>query len=185
VLRLCWPAITTSEPKCRAFELWSETQRCRPAPARRATREVVTVEAATAQINYDSHTVAGVVTRETVEDIPLNGRNMLQLATLEPGVTSTPASVGVFNSQFTLSVLGTASRTYVTVDGGSIVDNVEGNTAMNLSNEVVQEFQTAQVNFDLGTGITSTGAINIVTRSGSNDFHGSGYFGNNIRAKIP
>jgi hypothetical protein len=141
-----------------------------------ATREVVTVEAATAQINYDSHTVAGVVTRENVEDIPLNGRNMLQLATLEPGVTSTPASVGVFNSQFTLSVLGTASRTYVTVDGGSIVDNVEGNTAMNLSNEVVQEFQTAQVNFDLGTGITSTGAINIVTRSGSNDFHGSGYF---------
>ncbi len=68
------------------------------------------------------------------------------------------------------------SRNVVTVDGGSIVDNVEGNTAMNLSNEVVQEFQTSTVNFDLGTGITSTGAINIVTRSGSNDFHGSGYF---------
>jgi len=141
------------------------------------TQEVVNVEAATAQVNYDSHTVAGVVTRQSVENIPLNGRNMLQLATLEPGVTSTPASVGVFNAQFNLSILGGGNRNYVTVDGGSIVDNVEGSTtALNLSNEVVQEFQTSQVNFDLGTGITSTGSINIVTRSGSNDFHGSGYF---------
>jgi len=40
----------------------------------------------------------------------------------------------------------------------------------------VQEFQTSTVNYDLGTGITSTGSINIVTRSGGNDFHGSGYF---------
>jgi len=120
------------------------------------TQEVVNVEAATAQVNYDSHTVAGVVTRQSVENIPLNGRNMLQLATLEPGVTSTPASVGVFNAQFNLSILGGGNRNYVTVDGGSIVDNVEGSTtALNLSNEVVQEFQTSQVNFDLGTGITS------------------------------
>jgi hypothetical protein len=141
-----------------------------------AANEVVTVEAATAQINYESHNVAGTITRETIQDIPLNGRNMLQLATLEPGVTTASASVGVFNAQFSITVLGTASRTYVTVDGGSIVDNVEGGTAMNFSNEIVQEFQIAQVNFDLGTGITSTGSINIVTRSGSNDFHGSGYF---------
>jgi hypothetical protein len=140
------------------------------------SREVVTVEAATAQINYESHNVAGVISRENIQDIPLNGRNMLQLATLEPGVSTAPASVGVFNAQFSLTFLGTASRTYVTVDGGSIVDNVEGGTAMNFSNEIVQEFQTAQVNFDLGTGITSTGSINIVTRSGGNAFHGSGYF---------
>ena len=47
---------------------------------------------------------------------------------------------------------------------------------MNFSNEIVQEFQVAQVNFDLGTGIAVSGAINVVTRSGGNDFHGSGYF---------
>lgn len=54
------------------------------------TREVVTVEAATAQINYDSHTVAGVVARQSMQDIPLNGRSSLQLASLEPGVTVNP-----------------------------------------------------------------------------------------------
>ncbi len=142
-----------------------------------AASEVVTVEGATAQINYESHTVAGVIARESIQDLPLNGRNLLQLATLEPGITSAPASVGVFNSQFSIIILGTSNRGYVTVDGGSIVDNVEGvGTAMNFSNEIVQEFQTATVNFDLGTGIASAGSINIVTRSGSNALHGSGYF---------
>ena len=142
-----------------------------------ASKEVVTVEAATAQINYESHTVAGVIARDNIQDLPLNGRNLLQLATLEPGITSAPASVGVFNSQFSIVILGTSNRGYVTVDGGSIVDNVEGaGTAMNFSNEIVQEFQTATVNFDLGTGIASAGSINIVTRSGGNDLHGSGYF---------
>ena len=139
-------------------------------------QEVVNVEAATAQINYETHNVSGTITRETVQDIPLNGRNMLQFATLEPGVTTSSASVGVFNAQFSISVLGSAGRNYVTVDGGSIIDNVEGGTAMNFSNEIVQEFQIAQINFDLGTGIAASGAINIVTRSGTNDFHGSGYF---------
>ena len=139
--------------------------------------EVVTVEGAAAQINYESHTVAGVISRETIQDLPLNGRNLLQLATLEPGITTAPASVGVFNSQFSVVILGTSNRGYVTVDGGSIVDNVEGaGTAMNFSNEIVQEFQTSTVNFDVGTGIASAGAINIVTRSGGNAFHGSGYF---------
>jgi hypothetical protein len=142
-----------------------------------SANEVVTVEAATAQINYESHTIAGVIARENIQDLPLNGRNLLQLATLEPGITSAPASVGVFNSQFSIVILGTSNRGYFTVDGGSIVDNVEGaGTAMNFSNEIVQEFQTATVNFDLGTGIASAGSINIVTRSGSNDYHGSGYF---------
>jgi hypothetical protein len=54
------------------------------------TREVVTVEAATTQINYDSHTVAGVIARESIQDIALNGRSSLQLASLEPGVTVNP-----------------------------------------------------------------------------------------------
>jgi hypothetical protein len=142
-----------------------------------ATNEVVTVESAAAQISYDSHKIDGVITRQKIQDLPLNGRNFLNLAFLEPGVTVSPGSTSQYNSLFSVSVLGGASdKTSVTVDGGNIRNSIEGNTGMNFSQEVVQEFQLSSVNFDLSTGITSVGAVNVVTRSGGNDFHGSGYY---------
>jgi carboxypeptidase family protein len=148
------------------------------------TREVVTVEAATAQINYDSHTVAGVIARESIQDIPLNGRSSLQLASLEPSVTVNPGATSQFNAMFNVSILGSNGGAtagsgvgpLITMDGGVINDEVEGGTSMNFSQEVVQEFQIQSVNFDAATGIAAGGAVNIVTRSGSNDFHGSAYF---------
>lgn len=145
-----------------------------------ATREVVTVEAATAQINYDNNAIAGVIERQTIEDIPLNGRSSLQLAQLEPGVTVAPGSPSQFNALFNVYILG-GTGSYgigplITMDGGVINDEMEGGTSMNFSQEVVQEFQLSSLNYDVSTGITSSGAVNIVTRSGSNDFHGAGYF---------
>jgi hypothetical protein len=146
--------------------------------------EVVTVEAASAAVNYESHTIAGLIARETIQDIPLNGRSSLQLASLEPGVTVSAGATSQFNAMFNVSVFGaTAGATAgsgvgaaITMDGGTINDEVEGGTSMNFSQEVVQEFQISSANFDASTGIAASGAINIVTRSGSNDFHGSGYF---------
>ena len=142
------------------------------------SREVVTVEAASAQINYDSHSVAGIIPRESIADIPLNGRNSLQLASLEPGVTIAPGSTSQFNSMFTVTILGGAggNGARITIDGGVINDEVEGNSSMNFSQEIVQEFQLSAVNFDPSTGVASNGAVNIVTRSGSNEFHGSAYY---------
>ena len=89
------------------------------------TKEVVTVEAATAQINYESHNVEGVIERANIQDLPLNGRSYLQLAALEPGVTITAGSVAQFNALFTVSVLGAGNRTAVTVDGGNVSDNID------------------------------------------------------------
>lgn len=147
-------------------------------------KEVVVVEAATAQVNYDSNTVQGVIARSTIEDLPLNGRSSLQLASLEPGITVSPGSTAQFNAMFNVSVLGanggaTAGSGIgprITMDGGTINDEVEGGTSMNFSQDVVQEFQIQSVTFDPSMGIATEGGINIVTRSGSNDFHGSGYF---------
>lgn len=147
-------------------------------------RQVVTVEAAASQINYESHTVQGVIDRQTIEDLPLNGRSALQVASLEPGVTIQAGSTSQFNAIVNISVFGdNAGATggsgvgiLMTVDGGTINDEMEGGTSMNFSQEVVQEFQLQQNSFDLSTGIGASGAMNIVTRSGSNDFHGSGYF---------
>jgi Carboxypeptidase regulatory-like domain len=139
--------------------------------------DVVTVEAAAATMNYESNTVQGVVTTQQIDSLPLNGRSFLNLAQLEPGVLVTPANPAQFNAQFSVSVLGgPASRTSMTVDGGNVRNPVEGGSGTNFSQEVVQEFQLSSTNFDLSTGITAFGAINVVTRSGSNSFHGAGYF---------
>ena len=139
--------------------------------------EVVTVEAASAQIEYASSTVAGVIAREKIQDLPLNGRSFLNLALLEPGVTVSPGTTSQYNSLFSVSVLGgDSNKTSITVDGGNVRNPIEGNTGMNFSQEMVQEFQISSSNFDLSTGITSVGAVNVVTRSGGNQFHGSGYF---------
>ncbi len=142
------------------------------------TNEIVTVTGATATtINYESNTVQGVVTRQQIDNLPLNGRSFLNLAQLEPGVTVQLGNPAQFNAQFNVSVLGgPSSHTAITVDGGNVRNPVEGGTGQNFSQEVVQEFQLSSTNFDLSTGITAFGAINIVTRGGSNEFHGAGYF---------
>jgi hypothetical protein len=149
-----------------------------------ATEEVLTVETATPQINYDTHSVAGLIARENIEDVPLNGRSSLQLAALEPGVTVNAGATSQFNAMFNVSILGSNGGAtagsgvgpVITMDGGVINDEVEGGTSMNFSQEVVQEFQISSANFDASTGIAAGGGVNIVTRSGGNDFHGSAYF---------
>src|SRR5260370_18773265 len=142
------------------------------------TKEVVTVEAATPQMEYEKNSIDGVINREKIQDLPLNGRSFLQLASLEPGVTVSAGTTNQYNRLFSVSILGgNSGRTNITVDGGSIRDALEDTGAsMNFSQEVVQEFQLSSAVFDLSTGIGANGAINVVTRGGTNAFHGSGYF---------
>jgi hypothetical protein len=139
--------------------------------------ETVTVTGATTMVDLVSNRVQGVVGRSQIENLPLNGRSFMNLAALQPGVTVALGNPAQFNAQFNVSVLGgPASRTAITVDGGNIRNPVEGGPGQNFSQEIVQEFQISTANFDLSTGIAAFGAINIVTRSGSNDVRGSGYF---------
>lgn len=142
------------------------------------TTEIVNVEAAGAtQINTESHSIDGVITRQKIQELPLNGRSFLQLAFLEPGVSTSAGSTSQYNALFSVSVLGgDSNKTSITVDGGNVRNSIEGGTGMNFSQEMVQEFQLSSANFDLSTGITSVGSVNIVSRSGGNSFHGSGYY---------
>ena len=101
----------------------------------------------------------------------------MNLAALQPGVTVNLGNPAQFNAQFNVSVLGgPASRTAITVDGGNIRNPIEGGPGQNFSQEVVQEFQISTANFDLSTGIAAFGAINVITRAGTNDFSGAAYF---------
>ena len=66
--------------------------------------------------------------------------------------------------------------TRVTIDGGNVTTPGTAGVLLQVSQDVVQEFQIATVNFDPGRSLTSNGAINIVTRSGTNTFQGSGFY---------
>jgi hypothetical protein len=144
-----------------------------------AEDQVINVQGESAQISYDSHEISGVITHENIEQLPVNGRSFLQLSMLEPGVNVTPNNVGQYNKQFDVSILGATSANNsvrITVDGATVQDSITGGTQQNFSQEVIQEFQLSSTNFDLSTGIGAGGAINVVTRSGGNDFHGSAFF---------
>src|SRR6266545_4643765 len=131
-----------------------------------------------AAVDTSRSTVDGVVTAKTIENLPLNGRNFLDLAQLEPGVQVRDG--GDFdptkNQMVGVSVGGRMGRsTRIQVDGVDITDENVGTTTTNLSNESIQEFQISRSSLDPSTDLTSSGAISIVTRSGSNQFHGSGF----------
>jgi len=138
--------------------------------------EVVDVVAEAPTIDKQNYKIDGVVTRQKIDALPLNGRNFLQLALLEPGVGVSTSAPGNANSLFNVSIGGADSAlTRLTVDGGSILDPVTGGAAQNFSTESIQEFQISTFSFDLSTGVTSVGAINIVSRTGTNAFHGNAF----------
>ena len=155
-----------------------------------ATETVTVTSSSEAQIERGDSTVSGVVNTRQIENLPLNGRNFLDLAQLQPGTEKVDA--GGFDptkANFTgVSVGGQAGRsTQITVDGGSVVDNVVGTTVQNFSQEIVQEFQIGISNFSLSTGASGSGAVNIVSKSGTNQFHGNafGYFRDDSWAAFP
>jgi hypothetical protein len=125
-------------------------------------------------VNTSDFTLTGSVSRVQIENLPLNGRNFLELARLEPGVSASAANPGAFGNNFQrVSVAGAQYvETRVTVDGSSVEDRINGGTALNVSQASVQEFQVATFNFDLATGATGSGAVNIITQRGTNAVHG-------------
>ena len=142
--------------------------------------ESVTVLRTQPLIRHDHHQVGGLVTRDQIDRIPLNGRNMLELAYLEAGVTR-PARLA--DGRVFVSVLGGGLQTIprigstrVTVDGANISTPGTVGVLLQVSQDVVQEFQISTVNFDPSSSLTTNGAINIVTRSGGNAYHGSGFY---------
>ena len=139
--------------------------------------ETVTVNPST-QLNRDHHQVDGVVSRTQIQSLPLNGRNFLELAKLEPGVTS---PVRGTNNRTFIASLGSGLQTIprvssarVTMDGANVGTLGGIGTVLQVSPEAIEEFQIATVNLDTSTSFSSNVAVNIVTRAGSNTMRGSG-----------
>ena len=161
--------------------------------------ESIKVEGGAPLVNTTSGTVSTVIDRNFVEDIPLNGRSFQTLILLTPGVVVTQAAQ---DDQGQFSVNGQrADANYFTVDGVSANFGVTGYSALVqvaggalpalsaqggtnslVSVEAMQEFRILTSSFEPEFGRVPGGQISIVTRSGSNQFHGTAfeYFRNDV-----
>jgi hypothetical protein len=149
--------------------------------------EVVKVQTEAPEVELASSEISGVVNGTTIRELPLNGRDWTQLATLEPGITSirTQPSVGAgdrgqrgFGTQMTVNGGRPAQNNY-RLDGTSINDysnSAPGSVlGTDLGSDAVAEFSVLSSTYPAEYGRSSGGVINAITRSGTNEFHGSVY----------
>ncbi|HEV8181550.1 MAG TPA: TonB-dependent receptor, partial [Candidatus Angelobacter sp.] len=148
--------------------------------------EQVEVTAEPPVVETERGAQANVVTEQTIRDLPINRRDYLTFTLLAPAVSdstrlSSDQDYRVKQTpQSGLSFYGSNGRgNSVTVDGGEVNDDA-GGVRLNMGQDAVQEFQINRSNYGADLGGASGATINIVTKSGGNDVHGSlfGYFRN-------
>jgi len=140
--------------------------------------DVIDVASNAVEINTEQATVQGVLTAEQIDTLPINGRNFLDLAQLEPGVQIQDGATfdPTKNGYSSISFGGRYGRTArIEVDGIDISDENVGTTTQNVPAGAIQEFQISQSSLDMSTELTSSGSVNLVTRSGTNNWHGQGF----------
>ncbi len=147
-----------------------------------SVRESVTVETTESLVNTISATVSSVVQGAPIQALPLNGRDTLQLALTQPGVTpqtigapgSTVALGGFVGNGFSVAGGRSNSVTYM-LDGG--VNNTVSNSVatVNPNPDTIAEFRILTNNYSAEYGRSNGGIVNVVTKSGTNQIHGTAY----------
>ncbi len=145
------------------------------------TAQTVEVTAAPPVVETERGGQADTVTQDYIADLPIDRRDYLTFTLLEPGVSNSTrlADDSDFRVKQTpqsgLSFYGSNGRgNSVTVDGGEALGD-SGGVRTTVSQDAVQEFQVNRSNYTAELGGASGATINIVTKSGANDVHGSAY----------
>ncbi len=139
----------------------------------------VTVEANAGLMQVESAEIKDVIENRQVADLPLKGREFMELAVLSPGVVNPPGGTRGDSLQQTgklINVLGNRTgHNLFMVDGVSVTDEYYNNVALSPSPDATREFNMELTDYSAEFGGKSGAVINVITKSGSNDFHGSVY----------
>ncbi len=150
------------------------------------TRMEVTVEAGALLVETAEARVSGQINESRVKDLPLVGRNFYTLVVLTPGVTGLPSGGGqayaqatadIFNAEFGVNLNANGQRAESNsflVDSASVNASPRGGvTNVTPNADSVQELRVSVNNFSAEYGRNSSTLVNVVTKSGTNDFHGT------------
>lgn len=143
------------------------------------TTQIIEVTAAAPLVDITKTSVSENITPTEVQQLPMVGRDVANLAYLAPGVKAADSYDPTKNRYAILSVNGAGGRNVnVTVNGIDNKDNTVGGPVMQLPLEAVQEFQISTQRFSAENGRSEGAAINMITKGGTNQYHGSvfGYF---------
>lgn len=146
-----------------------------------ATTESVLVQAEAPLVDTGGASIGKVVENRRVVELPLNGRNALALTLLTPSVKSNagPTNSGFGDRGIQLSSIsingGPNAMNGQLLDGGNNIQSYIGEVAINPGVDAVEEFKVQSGAMSAEFGFTGGGVINMVTRSGTNSFHGSLY----------
>ncbi len=135
--------------------------------------EVVEVTEQAANVETIDQTIGVNVVGETIQRAPLNGRNVLDLAKLQPGVTETN---GDSTAAGTYSIGGGRSDSVTYLLDGALNNNLLDNSVVfNPNPDTIAEFRILESNYSAEYGRNGGGVISVVTKSGTNQYHGSGF----------
>jgi len=142
-----------------------------------ATTESVTVTDEANALNLERGEVSSVVNQRAIVDLPLNGRNVYQLAELQPGVVRV-AGTGLQESETTDARIGASGSRFrdnqILLDGVSNNnDRQGGRTTITLNPDAVEQFKIVTNNLSAEYGRSGGALISVLSRAGSNDLHGS------------
>ena len=147
-----------------------------------ATSETLTVIGASPLVDTQSAAMSAVVTEKTIEQLPLNGRNYIDLATLQPGVTNfnEKDSTSSSNRGTKLNINGMSFRSNSYLIDGANMRGYAGTATVSaaettLGVETIQEFRVVTNAFSADYGRAMGGVISLVTKSGTNTLHGTGF----------
>lgn len=143
------------------------------------TSEVVTVSADAVQVDTSTGTLSSVINKQSVSDLPLNGRNAAALTTLVSGIITAPSDgtdkgvTKTFPEAVPISANGSRSdQTNYMLDGGNNLDEYTMANGPFPFPDALQEFSVQTSNYNAEFGQSAGAVVNIVTKSGGNRYHG-------------
>jgi outer membrane receptor protein involved in Fe transport len=142
-----------------------------------ATEQSITVVEDAVQVNTDNATGGGTIGRRAIEELPLNGRNFVQLGTLIPGAVQTPQrfeqqGIQAARNGFSVNGVRTQSNNFL-LDGVTNTDPNFNGYVLTPPPDALEQFKIITSTFSAEYGDQAGSIVNVITRGGTNDLHGA------------